>query len=111
MLAARGLTVLGALDGPSALREAERAGDLDLLVTDLCLPGMDGVEVARRLRRRLPKLKVLFVSGLDAAESRVTLPSDGSWTFLPKPFRGSDLDRCLRLLLGPAGEGSPERTG
>jgi two-component system, cell cycle sensor histidine kinase and response regulator CckA len=111
MLVARGLNVLGAIDGPSALRKAEQVGELELLVTDLCLPGMDGVELARHLRRWLPSLKVLFVSGLDAGQRRVTLPSDGTWTFLPKPFRGGDLDQRLRLLLGPAGEGSPERSG
>src|SRR5678816_2815392 len=65
MLLSRGLRVLLAFDGPGALREAERVPELALLVTDIRLPGMDGVELAERLRKRLPHLKVLFVSGFD----------------------------------------------
>jgi len=111
MLAARGLRVLGALDGPSAIREADQAGELELLVTDICLPGMDGTELAEHLRGSRPGLRVLFMSGFDADQSRVTLPDDGRWAFLPKPFAGRDLDQRLRLLLGPAGEGAPVRSG
>jgi len=111
MLSLRGLRVLGVPDGPSAIREADRAGELELLVTDICLPGMDGTELAEHLRGGQPRLRVLFMSGLDAGPSRVTLPDDGTWAFLPKPFTGRDLDQRLRLLLGPAGEGSPERSG
>jgi len=111
MLATRGLRVLGALDGPTAIKEADRAGELELLVTDICLPGMDGTELAESLRDSRPNLRVLFMSGLDADQSRVTLPEDGTWAFLPKPFTGRDLDQRLRMLLGPAGEGSPERSG
>lgn len=101
MLAGRGLRVLVALDGPSALREAERPRELALLITDIRLPGIDGVELAERLRKRRPHLKVLFISGFETAPRRPALPDDGSWTFLPKPFTGRELDRRLGQLLGP----------
>jgi DNA-binding response OmpR family regulator len=111
LLVVRGLRVLGALDGPSAMREADQAGDLELLVTDICLPGMDGTELAAHLRGRQARLKVLFMSGFNAGPSRIALPDDGTWAFLPKPFTGRDLDQRLELLLGPAGEGSTDRSG
>jgi two-component system cell cycle sensor histidine kinase/response regulator CckA len=107
MLLSRGLPVLLAFDGPGALREAARVPELALLVTDIRLPGMDGFELAERLRKRLPRLKVLFMSGFDADPRRGALPDDGSWTFLPKPFTGRELDRRLGLLLGPSGAGVP----
>jgi DNA-binding response OmpR family regulator len=72
---------------------------------------MDGPELAEHLRGSRARLKVLFMSGFDNGPSRVTLPDDGTWAFLAKPFTARDLDQCLRLLLGPAGEGSPERSG
>jgi len=105
MLVARGLRVLVAFDGPGALREAERARELALLVTDIRLPGMDGVELAERLRKYRPALRVLFMSGFDADPRRTMLPDDGSWTFLPKPFTGRELDRRLGQLLGRGREG------
>jgi len=106
MLLSRGLRVLLAFDGPGALREAERVPELALLVTDIRLPGMDGVELAERLRKRLPHLKVLFVSGFDGDPRRPAFPDDGSWTFLPKPFTGRELDRRLGQLLGAGGQGA-----
>lgn len=105
MLVARGLRVLLAFDGPGALRQAERAPELALLVTDIRLPGMDGVELAEHLRKYRPHLRVLFMSGFDAEPRRAMLPDDGSWTFLPKPFNGRELDRRLGQLLGPGRQG------
>jgi CheY-like chemotaxis protein len=110
MLVTRGLRVLLAFDGPGALREAERIPELALLVTDIRLPGMDGVELAKHLRKRRPRLRVLLMSGFDADPTRGMLPSDGSWTFLPKPFNGQELDRRLGQLLGPGGQGGPVET-
>lgn len=83
-------------DGPEALRHAS---DADLLVLDLGLPGMDGLDVCRRLRRSRPDLPVLmltartdevdFVVGLDA----------GADDYVGKPFRLAELMARVRALL------------
>ena len=91
-------------DGPSALREAS-SGGIDLLVLDLGLPEMDGLEVCRRLRaqgRGMPVLmltartdEVDFVVGLDA----------GADDYVAKPFRLAELMARIRALLR---RGAPE---
>lgn len=85
-------------DGPSALHRADD-GEVDLLVLDLGLPEMDGLDVCRRLRRTRPDLPVLmltaradevdFVVGLDA----------GADDYVAKPFRLAELMARVRALL------------
>jgi DNA-binding response OmpR family regulator len=109
LLAMRGFGVLSALDAVSAMLLADRAARLALLVTDISLPGIDGVELALRLRKDRLRLPVLFVSGSEQHQGRITLPENGSWTFLPKPFNGRQLDERLRELLGAAAGAMPSR--
>ncbi len=105
-LAARGLGALGyaateAASGPDALAAWKKAGGtFDLLVTDMVMPGgMNGVELARKLRLDKPGLRVVVMSGhhrefpLDASDS-----ADG-FSFLPKPFKPADLARAVRAEL------------
>src|SRR5690606_14119864 len=64
VLLAAGYAVLTARGGREALDAAARFGrPIDLLVTDVVMPGLSGVDVARRLRARQPDLRVLYVSG------------------------------------------------
>jgi two-component system, cell cycle sensor histidine kinase and response regulator CckA len=91
-LRARGFTVLLAADGAEALRVLEAHPEpLDLLVTDVVMPNMDGRELADRLRARMPKLKVLFLSGYmdDALLRRGVF--EANETLLQKPFTPSSL--------------------
>jgi DNA-binding response OmpR family regulator len=101
---ARGFEVLTALDAPSALVASRGAERLDLLVMDVFLPGIDGVELAAIIGELRPELPVLFISGLDATPAGDGLPQ--TWAFLAKPFTSGELDACLALLLGPAGPGT-----
>ena len=63
----------------------ERAGDIDLVVSDVVMPEMDGPTLLGEMRKRNPGLKMIFVSGYaeDAFES---LPDRGQFAFLAKPF-------------------------
>lgn len=84
LLARVGYDVRGAVNGLEALAVAASLSRLDLLVTDVSMPGMDGVTLAEHLRSTKPLLRVLFVSGGPQGLLPVELPPR-SW-FLAKPF-------------------------
>jgi two-component system cell cycle sensor histidine kinase/response regulator CckA len=86
-LVSRGYTVLEAETGAEALRVAEEAGGpIDLIVSDVIMPEMDGPTMLTELRRRGFMAKVVFVSGYaDDAFAR-NLPEKQEFVFLPKPF-------------------------
>jgi len=100
-LRAAGYRVTEAPDGASAVLAWERRpGPIDLLLTDMTMPGgMNGVELARRLRRDSPALRVLVISG-----HHRDLPTDSStigdgFDFLPKPFVPGQLTAAVRAAL------------
>jgi CheY-like chemotaxis protein len=100
ILAARGYHVLVAASGPDALRlTVQFPGRIDLLVTDVVMPGMSGREVALLLAPAHPKMKTLYLSGY-ADESIV---GDGMLApgvaFLPKPFTADALALKVRAAL------------
>ncbi len=84
-----GYAVTSAADGTRAL-ELFDAAAFDLLLTDVMMPGMLGTTVAQELRRRVPQLPVLFMSGHSAEIARGGL-LDPSTPFLPKPFTPAQL--------------------
>ena len=104
ILVANGYTVLTAADGQEALKVLERhANPVDLLVTDVVMPGMNGRELAREIARRKMAPRTLFTSGYtDDAIVRHGVLEPGL-SFLYKPFSPDGLLRKLREVLdGPA---------
>jgi two-component system, cell cycle sensor histidine kinase and response regulator CckA len=99
-LRSRGFRVMLAGDGAEALRLLETFREpLDLLVTDVVMPNMDGRELADRLRARMPGLKVLFLSGyMDDALLRRGV-AEANETLLLKPFTPSSLAQRVREVL------------
>jgi two-component system cell cycle sensor histidine kinase/response regulator CckA len=86
-LKARGYTVLEAGSGVEALEVMDRqGGDVDLVVSDVVMPEMDGPTLLHHLRRRNPQIKIVFMSGYAEEAFRKTLSGDEAFTFLPKPF-------------------------
>jgi two-component system cell cycle sensor histidine kinase/response regulator CckA len=88
-LASRGYTVLEAGNGVEAIEVLEKSGKpVDLVVSDVVMPEMDGPTLARELRTRNPDLKIIFVSGYAEDAFKKNLPDDekGLYGFLPKPF-------------------------
>ena len=99
-LEACGYRVLDASDGPSALElSARHAAGIDLLVTDVVMPGMSGRELAERLAPQRPEMKVLYTSGYtDDAMVRQGVLNAGV-AFLQKPFVPDMLARKVREVL------------
>jgi two-component system cell cycle sensor histidine kinase/response regulator CckA len=87
-LASRGYTVLQAGNGVEAIEVLEQNdGKVDLVVSDVVMPEMDGPTLLRELRTRDPSLKIIFVSGYAEDAFQKHLPADGQqFDFLPKPF-------------------------
>ena len=101
-----GHRVLIAADGVEALKLiSSHSGPLDLLVTDLLMPGMNGAELARKVTDRLPGIAILYISGY-AEEMRQAGEIDES-CFLQKPFAPQALLRKVRDMLDRH-DGRPE---
>ena len=102
-LGMNGYKVLEAGNAEEALAAFDGSdGAVDVLVTDLMMEGMNGAELARRLRGRRPTLKVLFLSGHGLAEMRRHTGDEPEENYLTKPFRPKDLVLRLRRLLDAA---------
>src|SRR5262249_17277942 len=88
--ASRGYTVIEAGNGAEALAELDKqGGQIDLVVSDVVMPEMDGPTLMKELRRRSPGVKIIFVSGYaeDAFEGNLSDLSDANeFEFLSKPF-------------------------
>ncbi len=95
-----GYRLLQAQSGPHALDVWRQQGDaVDLLITDIVMPdGMNGVELAERLRRQRPELKVIYTSGYLADLSREDI-SRHSDAYIAKPFSLIELARLVRRTL------------
>jgi two-component system, cell cycle sensor histidine kinase and response regulator CckA len=96
-LASRGYSVVEAATGVEALSAIERnGGEVDLVVSDVVMPEMDGPTLLRELRRRRPELKVIFISGYAEEAFKKNLPEGERFTFLPKPFSLKDLVAAVK---------------
>ncbi len=99
LLEAAGYTVTVAEGGPMVLKLAQDfPGSIDLLITDISMPGMDGTELAPRMQTLRPGTKVLFMSAFagDLFASGQIKPGQN---FLAKPFSGETLVQKLREIL------------
>lgn len=100
VLEQRGYTVLMATDGREALNLCQNYPDtIDLLITDMVMPAMNGTELADKLSTTRPDIKVLFISGYsdDAIANHGLLAPDT--LFLQKPFSPDALTRKVREML------------
>jgi two-component system cell cycle sensor histidine kinase/response regulator CckA len=87
LLRARGYEVIEAADGEEALILAEQnAGQIDLLISDVIMPGIDGPTLLKKARAYLGNAPVMFISGYAEAEFSDLLEGETGVTFLPKPL-------------------------
>jgi len=94
-----GYRVIAAGNGSDALAQVDAAGPIDLLVTDVIMPLVGGLEPAERLVAEWPELRVLFMSCFTQKRvfDRASLPRGRD--FLPKPFSPGELEQRVRKLL------------
>lgn len=93
-----GYRVIEAVDSVSAMKQAEKLERLDLLLTDIGLPGsMNGISMAGEFKKKYPQLKVLFITGFAGGSNLVTV--DETTVVLTKPFSLNDLSSRVRSLL------------
>ena len=107
-----GYAVAVASDGPMAL-EVARTGTFELILLDIMLPGMDGFEVARCLRREGNRVPILMLTARDATPDIVQGLDLGADDYLTKPFSFEVLLARIRALLrrGPASQSVRLRVG
>jgi two-component system cell cycle sensor histidine kinase/response regulator CckA len=85
-LSSRGYTVLEAGNGVEAIEAFDKHGQVDLVVSDVVMPEMDGPTLLKELRRRDPDVKIIFVSGYAEEAFSKNLPDQEQYAFLAKPF-------------------------
>jgi two-component system cell cycle sensor histidine kinase/response regulator CckA len=91
-LRSRGYSVIEASNGIEAMEALdEKEGAVDLVVSDVVMPEMDGPTLLREMRKRNPNLKIIFVSGYAEEAFDKSLPENEQFAFLPKPFALSAL--------------------
>jgi two-component system, cell cycle sensor histidine kinase and response regulator CckA len=100
MLETRGYTVHEAGSGTEALDIMEELeGKVDIVVSDVVMPEMDGPTLLAELRKSYPDLKFIFVSGYAEDAFARNLPADAKFGFLPKPFSLKQLAVAVREML------------
>ena len=97
-LAPRGYTVLAAENGEAALEILQREGSVDLMLSDVVMPTMDGPTTARAARKLQPDLPILFMSGYAEEQLRKSIDIPNV-SFLAKPFSVQQLAETVRDVL------------
>lgn len=99
-LQSRGYTVHEASTGVEALEVLEELnGQVDIIVSDVVMPEMDGPTLLRELRKHYPDIKFIFVSGYAEDAFAKNLPEDAKFGFLPKPFSLKQLATAVKDML------------
>ncbi len=100
VLATAGYAVLEAESGEAALDVAHRhGGSIDLLITDVVMPGLSGRQIAAILSAERPNMKVLLISGYPDDDEVVQTAKEGAWPLLNKPVSTENLLLQVRQLL------------
>jgi two-component system cell cycle sensor histidine kinase/response regulator CckA len=102
-LRSRGYSVIEASNGIEAMEALEeKNGAVDLVVSDVVMPEMDGPTLLKEMRGRNPDLKIIFVSGYAEDAFEKSLPENQQFAFLPKPFTLSQLVAAVKETMTPS---------
>ncbi len=101
-LRSRGYSVIEASNGVEAIEALEeKNGAVDLVVSDVVMPEMDGPTLLKEMRGRNPDLKIIFVSGYAEDAFEKSLPENEQFAFLPKPFTLAQLVAAVKETMAP----------
>ena len=96
-----GWSVLASNDAEKALTQwSQQIQEIDLLITDLHMPAMNGCELARRIRELHPTLPIIFVSGDSGSDVAADTASIPNHRYLKKPFRSSVFMETVTSFVG-----------
>ncbi|MEA1969360.1 MAG: transporter substrate-binding domain-containing protein [Thermodesulfobacteriota bacterium] len=99
-LTKKGYRVISAMNGREALEKAQNESELDLLITDITMPEMDGTALALKIEELFPESRVIFMSGYPAAESANGYSLINPETFIHKPVSLTELFAMIDKLFG-----------
>ena len=94
-----GYSVMARHDGLQALAELETPQHYDLLLTDIVMPGMDGIELAKKAAKKRPGIKVMFITGFAAVTAEDGKTKIENASVLSKPFHLNDLVAQVQRIL------------
>ncbi len=94
LLSARGHNVSTAIHAEHALERA-RAGDCDLVIMDICLPGMNGLDALREIKRLQPRLPVVIMTGQGTMETAIEATKIGAFDYQLKPLEPAEMLRVI----------------
>lgn len=95
----KGYKVLAAASGEEALNIVEASADpIDIVVSDVVMPNMDGPTLVKHIREKLPAVKIIFISGYAEETLRKSIDTPDV-AFLPKPFSLKDLAQAVKRVL------------
>lgn len=86
-------------DGQQALSALEGPESFDLLLTDIVMPGLDGIELSHKAMQKRPDLKVMFITGFAAVAMTASSQEFRNTRLLSKPFHLNDLVKQVESLL------------
>jgi DNA-binding response OmpR family regulator len=98
-----GFSALEAQDATTALPFLHGSHPIDLMITDIGLPGVDGWELARLARKARPDIKILILTGFQSADA-ATLERDGLQDVMVKPFDMGAFEAKVMAMLSPTME-------
>src|SRR3984957_992074 len=96
-----GYSVFSSGDAERAVQIFRSVPQIDLLVTDLYMPGLSGMELGRQLKGIRQELPVLLISGGLVVEEQMLKMREDGWNFLAKPFRLPELLATVHCILAP----------
>jgi len=108
ILASAGYSVLEAMTGEEALAKVEKEGAIGVILLDLTMPGMGGLEACRRLRK-ITQTPILVISVRREKEDKVEASEAGADDYLVKPFGIQELLSRIQVLLRMAANLNPSR--
>ena len=91
----KGYEVIGCNSAENALEQLEKEQNFQLLVTDMVMPGMNGIELANKVKQLIPDIKIILASGYSEEIARNEISADSNFEFMAKPFSLGDLTKKI----------------